>query len=298
MSLSVERPTLIVEFPAGCRVPSRCTIAPKAARAGLAREVIDDEWLRRWCDDWRGKISWRRGGTSGCDSSTGQLAVRVLQDCCRFWFWEGATSTSGSVQFGFFVALLTGDRRRDAETTGVESASVVKATLTAVALSLHLGCMRWLRSELFAGLSSSASAALSGSERAMVKWSADPSAAESMSTLSSIARRRRRPISSGRRVEELRRRATENRDVRIREFGSRASHGVRSPARRMGGSVGVEVVTSLNPDFVWPSVSVVMPVRNEAQHISVAFRLCWRRTKVTLIFVLRLRPLMPQPRTW
>ena len=38
----------------------------------------------------------------------------------------------------------------------------------------------------------------------------------------------------------------------------------------MGGSVSVEVVTSLNPDFVWPSVSVVMPVRNEAQHISVA----------------------------
>lgn len=38
----------------------------------------------------------------------------------------------------------------------------------------------------------------------------------------------------------------------------------------MGGSVSVEVVTSLNPDFVWPSVSVVMPVRNEAQYISVA----------------------------
>ena len=39
---------------------------------------------------------------------------------------------------------------------------------------------------------------------------------------------------------------------------------------RWGGSVSVEVVTSLNPDFVWPSVSVVMPVRNEAQHISAA----------------------------
>ena len=32
----------------------------------------------------------------------------------------------------------------------------------------------------------------------------------------------------------------------------------------------MEVVTSLNPDVTWPSVSVVMPVRNEAQHISAA----------------------------
>ena len=38
----------------------------------------------------------------------------------------------------------------------------------------------------------------------------------------------------------------------------------------MGGSDSVEVVTSLNPDVTWPSVSVVMPVRNEAQHISAA----------------------------
>ena len=38
----------------------------------------------------------------------------------------------------------------------------------------------------------------------------------------------------------------------------------------MGSSVSVEVVTSLNSDVLWPSVSVVMPVRNEAQHISAA----------------------------
>jgi succinoglycan biosynthesis protein ExoA len=32
----------------------------------------------------------------------------------------------------------------------------------------------------------------------------------------------------------------------------------------------VDEVMSLNPDFVWPSVSVVMPVRNEARHIASA----------------------------